>query len=60
MPAGYILNKRKRFCIKMFSLCKDSGYLWNSFAYVGENGEPNPEEKCLNGELAYLELLLFR
>ena len=31
----------------MFSLCEDSGYLWNSFIYVGKNGEPNLEEKEL-------------
>ena len=31
--------KRARFGIKMFSLCETSGYLWNSFVYLGK--EPN-------------------
>ena len=30
----YIPSKRFRFGNKMFSLCKVSGYLWNSFVYV--------------------------
>ena len=32
----YIPNKRARFGIKMFSVCEVSGYLWNSFVYVGK------------------------
>ena len=35
----YIPMKRARFGIKMFSLCETSGYLWNSFVYLGK--EPN-------------------
>ena len=35
----YIPMKRARFGIKMFSLCENSGYLWNSFVYLGK--EPN-------------------
>ena len=33
----YIPSKKARFGIKLFSLCEDSGYLWNSFAYLGKN-----------------------
>ena len=32
----YIPSKRARFGIKLFRLCEDSGYLWNSFAYLGK------------------------
>ena len=32
-----IPSKRPRFGVKLFSLCEDSGYLWNSFAYLGKN-----------------------
>ena len=35
----YIAMKRVRFGIKLFSLCETSGYLWNSFVYLGK--EPN-------------------
>ena len=47
----YIPNKRARFGIKMFSLCEDSGHLWNSFVYLGKNGEPDPEEKQLESRI---------
>ena len=33
----YIPNKRSRFGVKLLSLCEDSGYLWNSFVYLGKN-----------------------
>ena len=32
----YIPMKRSRFGIKMFSLCEDTGYLWNSYVYLGK------------------------
>ena len=32
----YIPNKGSRFGIKIFSLCELSGYLWNSFVYLGK------------------------
>ena len=32
----YVSSKRARFGIKLFSLCEDSGYLWNSFVYLGK------------------------
>ena len=32
----YILSKRARSAVKLFSLCEDSGYLWNSFVYLGK------------------------
>ena len=31
-----ISSKRARFGIKLFSLCEDSGYLWNSFVCFGK------------------------
>jgi len=33
----YIPNKRAKFGIKIFSLCDNSGYLWNSEVYTGKN-----------------------
>ena len=30
----YIPTKKARFGMKMFSLCENSGYLWNSFVYI--------------------------
>ena len=35
----YVSLKRATFGIKMFSLCENSGYLWNSYVYLGK--EPN-------------------
>lgn len=32
----YIPLKRARFGIKMFSLCETTGYLWNSYVYLGK------------------------
>jgi hypothetical protein len=32
----YIPLKRSRFGIKLFSLCENSGYLWNSSVYLGK------------------------
>ena len=32
----YIASKRARFGLKVFSLCEDSGYLWNSFVDLGK------------------------
>ena len=40
----YIPNKRARFAIKMFSLCQVSGYLCNSFVYLGKNYNPTEDE----------------
>ena len=33
----YIPDKRSRFGIKFFSLCEESGYLWNTYVYVGRD-----------------------
>ena len=33
----HIPSKRSRFGVKLFSVCEDSGYLWNSFVYLGKN-----------------------
>ena len=47
----YIPNKRARFGIKMFSLCEVSGYLWNSFVYLGKNYNPAEDEINYEREL---------
>ena len=41
----YISNKRSRFGIKIFSLCEFSGYLWNSFVYLGKEVIMSNEEQ---------------
>ena len=35
----------------MFSVCEVSGYLWNSFVYVGKNANETLEEQALVKEL---------
>ena len=35
----------------MFSLCKFTGYLWNSFEYIGEDATETIEEQALVKEL---------
>ena len=47
----YIPNKRARFGIKMFSICELSGYLWNSFVYVGKNANKTFEEQAFAKQL---------
>ena len=47
----YIPNKRARFGIKMFSVCEVSGYLWNSFVYVGKNAYETLEKQAFVKEL---------
>ena len=47
----YIPNKRTRFGIKMFSLCEVSGYLWNSFVYLGKNYHPTENKINYEREL---------
>lgn len=37
----------------MFSLCGDSGYVLNSFVYLGKNGEGNVD--CRQQATVYLE-----
>ena len=53
----YIPNKRARFGIKMFSVCEVSGYLWNSFVYVGKNANETLEEQAFVKELGRAVLL---
>ena len=43
----YIPLKRARFGIKMFSLCETSGYLWNSYVYLGKDPDDNLSDKAL-------------
>ena len=40
----YIPQKRARFGVKLFTLCKDTGYCWNSFVYIGRNTQLTDEE----------------
>ena len=47
----YIPNKRVRFGIKIFSLCEDSGYLWNSFVYLGKTKVADVGEKEIEKRL---------
>ena len=58
----YIPNKRSRFSIKLFSLCETSGYLWNSFVYLGSKGiitdERTAMEKLLGKSAAVVPNLL--
>ena len=35
----------------MFSLCEESGYLWNSFVYLGKNYNPTEDEINYEREL---------
>ena len=44
----YIPKKISRFGKKMFSLCEVSGYLWNSFVYLGKEAiMPNEEQEYI-------------
>ena len=43
----HIPLKRARFGIKMFSLCESSGYLWNSYVYLGKEPDDNLSDKAL-------------
>ena len=47
----YIPNKRSRFGIKFFSLCEASGYLWNSYVYLGKQNNIPADEADLNKKL---------
>lgn len=47
----YIPNKRSRFGIKMFSICEASGYLWNSFVYLGKEANLSDVDKQLEKDL---------
>ena len=47
----YIPNKRACIRIKMFSVCEVSGYLWNSFVYVGKNANETIEEQAFVKQL---------
>ena len=47
----YIPNKHSRFGIKYFSLCESTGYMWNSFVYLGKPKNISHEESQLIKEL---------
>ena len=57
----YIPSKRPRFGIKLVSLCEDSGYLWNSFLYLGKttsNGnQPQLKRRIGKSNVAVTSLL---
>lgn len=40
-------NERAQLGIKMFSLCENSGYLWNSFVYLGKEPNRNDDDPQL-------------
>jgi len=52
----YIAMKRARFGIKLFSLCETSGYLWNSFVYLGKEPNRNGDDPDLVRRLGKVEL----
>ena len=47
----YIPLKRARFGIKMFSLCESSGYLWNSYVYLGKEPDGRDADQQLVNRL---------
>ena len=47
----YIPLKRARFGIKMFSLCENSGYLWNSYVYLGKEPDRHATDRQLVNRL---------
>ena len=53
----YILNKRTWFEIKMFSLRGVTGYLCNSFVYVGKDATETPAKQALVKNLEKVVLL---
>ena len=44
-------SKRSRFEVKLFSLCEDSGYFWNSFVYLGKNAGNDNENLELKNRI---------
>ena len=40
----YIPSKRSRYGIKIFSLCEDTGYLYNSQVYLGKHSDAAPDD----------------
>ena len=47
----YIPSKCSRFGVTLFSLCEDSGYLWNSFVYLGKNTGYDNENRELKNRI---------
>ena len=54
----YIPAKRAQFGIKLFSLCEDSGYCWNSYVYLGKNVLITDEEKAIQKEVGKTGLVV--
>ena len=54
----YIPSKRARFGIKLFSLCEDSGYLWNSFLYLGKTAAGDDEQHALENRIEKTGLIV--
>ena len=47
----FIPLKLARFGIKMFSLCENSGYLWNSYVYLGKEPDRHAADRQLLNRL---------
>ena len=47
----YIPLKQARFGIKLFSLCENSGYLWNSYVYLGKEPDRHATDRQLVNRL---------
>ena len=47
----YIPQKRVRFGIKLFSLCEECGYWYNSFLYLGKDATLTEEEEEMQKEI---------
>ena len=47
----YLPIKQACFGIKMFSLCETSGYLWNSYVYLGKEPEQHAGDRQLVNRL---------
>lgn len=43
----YIPIEKAKCGMEMFSVRKDSKYLWNSFIYLGKDGEPDTYNRML-------------
>ena len=54
----YIPSKRARFGIKLFSLCEDSGYLWNSFVYLGRTAAGDDKQRDLENRIGKTGLIV--
>ena len=54
----YIPSKHSRFGVKLLSLCENSGYLWNSFVYLGKNPGNDNENLELKNRIGKTGVIL--